>query len=62
MFPGSEDLDDAIRSARLNATWQARPKIKVVAGYAYQARSGSPVLGTGRFDSNSVQVSANVLF
>jgi len=61
-FPGSDNLTDAIRSANLRASWQVRPKIQVVAGYAYQARSGSPVLGTGRFEANTVQVSANVLF
>lgn len=62
VFPGSGELNDAIRSANLRATWQARPKIQVVAGYAYQARSGSPVLGTDRFRANTLQVSANVLF
>lgn len=61
-FAGSGDLRDAVRSAKLRATWQARRKLQVVAGYAWQARTGSPVLGTGRFDASTVQVGANVLF
>lgn len=61
-FTGSDELSDAIRSASLRALWQVRPKLQVVANYAYQARSGSRVLGTGKFDANTVQVSANVLF
>lgn len=61
-FLGSDDLTDAIRSANVRAVWQVRPKVQVVAGYAHQARTGSPVLGTGRFDANVAQVSANVLF
>lgn len=61
-FAGSNDLNDAIRSANLRATWQVKRKVQVVAGYSHQSRSGSPVLGTGKFDANVVQVSANVLF
>ncbi|WP_229429188.1 XrtB/PEP-CTERM-associated polysaccharide biosynthesis outer membrane protein EpsL [Massilia sp. ST3] len=61
-FLGSNDLSDAIRSANLRATWQVKRKIQVQAGYSHQARSGSAVLGTSRFDANVVQVSANVLF
>lgn len=62
VFAGSDTLTDAIRSASVRALWQVRPKVQVLASYAYQARSGSPVLGTGKFDANTVQVSANVLF
>lgn len=62
VFAGSDDLTDSIRSASLRALWQVRPKVQVSASYAYQARTGSPVLGTGKFDSNMVLVSANVLF
>lgn len=62
VFAGSNDLTDAIRTASLRAQWQVRPKVQVIAGYAYQARTGSPVLGTGKFDANMVQLSANVLF
>ena len=61
-FPGSEDLNDTIRSANLRATWQVKRKIQLQAGYPHQARSGSRVLGTSRFDANVVQVAANVLF
>ena len=61
-FPGSEDLNDTIRSANLRATWQVKRKIQLQAGYSHQARSGSRVLGTSRFDANVVQVAANVLF
>lgn len=61
-FLGSNDLTDAIRSANVRAVWQAQRKVQVIAGYAHQARTGSPVLGTGKFDANVVQVSANVLF
>lgn len=62
VFAGSNDLTDAIRTASLRALWQVRSKVQVIAGYAYQARTGSPVLGTGKFDANMVQLSANVLF
>jgi len=61
-FPGSSDLTDAIRSANVRAVWQAQRKVQVIAGYAHQARSGSEVLGTGKFDANVMQVSANILF
>jgi exopolysaccharide biosynthesis operon protein EpsL len=61
-FEGSDDLTDSIRSANLRATWQVKRKIQVAAGYSHQSRSGSPRLGTGKFDANVVQVSANVLF
>lgn len=61
-FPGSNDLTDAIRSANVRAVWQVRRKVQVIGGYAYQARTGSPVLGTGKFDANVAQLSANVLF
>jgi exopolysaccharide biosynthesis operon protein EpsL len=62
VFDGSEDLTDSIRSANVRATWQLRRQVQLVAGYAYQSRSGSPVLGTGKFDANMVQLSANVRF
>jgi hypothetical protein len=61
-FAGAEALRDAIRSANVRAVWQVRPKVQVVAAYVHQARSGSALLGTGKFDANVVQVSANVLF
>jgi len=59
---GRDALRDAIRSASVRAVWQVRPKVQVVAAYVHQARSGSALLGTGRFDANLVQVSANALF
>ena len=62
VFAGSDDLGDAVRSASLRATWQVRPTLQVSASYAYQARTGSPVLGTGKFGSNMVMASANLLF
>ncbi|WP_026354293.1 XrtB/PEP-CTERM-associated polysaccharide biosynthesis outer membrane protein EpsL [Massilia niastensis] len=61
-FLGSSDLSDSIRTASLRATWQVKRKIQVAAGYSHQSRSGSEVLGIGKFDANMVQVSANVLF
>lgn len=61
-FAGSDDLNDSIRSANLRATWQVKRKIQVAAGVSHQSRSGSPALGTGKFDANVVQVSANLLF
>jgi hypothetical protein len=36
--------------------------VQVSAGLAHQARSGSVVLGTGSFKSNSVTLSANAQF
>ncbi len=59
---GAQALRDAIRSANVRAVWQVKPKVQVVAAYVHQARSGSALLGTGKFDANVVQVSANVLF
>lgn len=59
---GSSGLDDSIRTASLRALWQVRSKVQLIAGYAYQARSGSPALGTGEFDANMVQLSARLLF
>jgi exopolysaccharide biosynthesis operon protein EpsL len=61
-FAGSDDLQDSIRTATLRATWQARPAIQVQAGVAHQQRSGSVVLGTGSFKSNSVTLTANAQF
>lgn len=60
-FSGADALRDAIRSASVRAVWQARPGVKVAAAYVHQARTASG-LGTGKFDANVVQFSANVLF
>jgi len=61
-FPGSGELRDSIRTGSLRATWLPRPAIQVSAGLAHQARSGSVILGTGSFKSNSVTLSANAQF
>lgn len=56
------DLRDSLRTAGLRATWAPRPTLQVTAGVAHQARSGSPVLGTGSFKSNSVTLTASAQF
>jgi hypothetical protein len=61
-FIGSDDLRDSVRTTTLRATWEPRPTIQVQAGLAHQARSGSPVLGTGSFKSNSMTLAANAQF
>jgi exopolysaccharide biosynthesis operon protein EpsL len=61
-FAGSDDLRDSVRTAALRATWRPRPLIQVQAGVAHQERSGSVVLGTGSFKSNSVTLTANAQF
>jgi exopolysaccharide biosynthesis operon protein EpsL len=61
-FAGSGDLRDSVRTAALRATWRPRPLIQVQAGVAHQERSGSVVLGTGSFKSNSVTLTANAQF
>jgi outer membrane receptor protein involved in Fe transport len=61
-FANAGDIRDSIRTQSLSATWTPRPTIQVSAGLAHQARSGSPVLGTGSFKSNSVSLSANAQF
>jgi len=55
-------LRDSIRTASVRATWSPRPTVHVTAGLARQTRSGSVVLGTGSFKSNSMTLSANVQF
>jgi exopolysaccharide biosynthesis operon protein EpsL len=59
---GLGDLRDSIRTGSLSATWSPRPTVHVSAGFAHQARSGSVVLGTGSFSSNSVTLSASAQF
>jgi hypothetical protein len=61
-FAGSGDLRDSVRTAALRATWKPRPLVQVQAGVAHQQRSGSVVLGTGSFKSNSVTLTANAQF
>ena len=48
--------------AYLRATWHPRPLLQVQGGVAHQSRSGSVVLGTGSFKSNSVTLTANAQF
>jgi exopolysaccharide biosynthesis operon protein EpsL len=55
-------LDDSVRSASVRATWALRNAVQLSAALAHQARSGSVVLGTGRFTSNSIQVNVNAQF
>lgn len=61
-FAGSDDLRDSVRTAALRATWHPRPMLQVQGGVAHQERSGSVVLGTGSFKSNSVTLTANAQF
>jgi len=61
-FSGSDSLRDSVRTATLRATWRPRPTIQVQGGVAHQERSGSVVLGTGSFKSNSVTLTANAQF
>jgi exopolysaccharide biosynthesis operon protein EpsL len=56
------DLQDSIRTARLQAIWSPRPTVQVAAGFAHQERSGSVTLGTASFTSNSMTLSANAQF
>jgi exopolysaccharide biosynthesis operon protein EpsL len=56
------DLRDSIRTGSLRATWTPRPLLQVSVGAARQSRSGSQLIGTGSFKSNSVTLSANAQF
>jgi exopolysaccharide biosynthesis operon protein EpsL len=56
------DIRDSIRTGSLSATWAPRPTVQVTAGLAHQSRSGSVVLGTGSFTSNSLTLSASAQF
>jgi exopolysaccharide biosynthesis operon protein EpsL len=61
-FAGADNLRDAIRTLSMRATWEPRPTVQLQAGLAHQERSGSVVLGTGSFTSNSVTLNANAQF
>jgi exopolysaccharide biosynthesis operon protein EpsL len=61
-FAGDNDLRDSIRTISMRASWLPRPTVQVQAGYAHQQLSGSPILGTGSFTSNSVTLNANAQF
>jgi exopolysaccharide biosynthesis operon protein EpsL len=56
------DLRDSIRTASLRAAWAPRPTVQLTAALVHQARSGSVVLGTGSFTSNSITLSASAQF
>jgi exopolysaccharide biosynthesis operon protein EpsL len=61
-FPGAGDLTDSLRTANLRATWSPRRNVQLTAEYAHQARTGSAVLGQGRFRSNSVAFNVSAHF
>jgi exopolysaccharide biosynthesis operon protein EpsL len=61
-FPGSGELKDSVRSASLRAVYSPRQTVQLAAGLVHQSRSGSPVLGTGSFSSNSISFSASAQF
>lgn len=56
------DLRDAIREANMRATWSPRPALQLSGALAHQARSGSALLGTGRFRSTSIVLNATAQF
>lgn len=58
--PGS--LNDSLRTASLKASWAVRQKITLSAAYIHQARTGSPVLGIGKFESNTFAINASGQF
>ena len=58
----SDSLRDSLRTASLRATWSPRPTVQVASGVVRQVRSGSRIVGTGSFSSNSVTLSASAQF
>jgi exopolysaccharide biosynthesis operon protein EpsL len=61
-FAGIGDLRDSIRTISMRVSWLPRPTVQVQLGLAHQQLSGSPILGTGSFTSNSVTLNANAQF
>jgi exopolysaccharide biosynthesis operon protein EpsL len=59
---GEGGLHDAIREANMRATWSPRPALQLSGALAHQARSGSALLGTGRFSSTSIVLNATAQF
>lgn len=55
-------FNDSIRNANLGATWAPLRTVKLSLAFARQSRTGSPVLGTGQFRSNSIVFNANAQF
>jgi exopolysaccharide biosynthesis operon protein EpsL len=58
----SGDLNDTLRSASLKANWEVKRKLTLSAAWIHQSRTGSPVLGIGAFDANTVALNASVQF
>jgi exopolysaccharide biosynthesis operon protein EpsL len=56
------DLDDAVRSATVRATWSPLRALRLSAALAHQARSGSEFIGTGKFSATSVVLNAIAQF
>ena len=61
-LPVPGGLDDSLRTASLKATWAPRQSISLSAAYFYQARSGSQLLGIGKFKSNGFAINASGQF
>ena len=61
-FDASGGLDDALRSASLKASWAVRRKLALSAALLRQSRSGSPVLGIGKFKASTVAINASAQF
>ena len=61
-LPAASGMDDALRTASLKATWAPRQAVSLSAGWFYQARSGSRLLGIGKFESHSFAVNASGQF
>lgn len=57
-----QDLDDSLKSATVAATWSPLRTVAITASAARQERSGSPFLGLGRFEANTVTLAANLQF
>ncbi|HBF50454.1 MAG TPA: exopolysaccharide biosynthesis protein EpsL [Massilia sp.] len=61
-LPVPGGLDDSLRTASLKATWTPRQTIALSAAYFHQARSGSQLLGIGKFKSNAFAINASGQF
>lgn len=62
VLPVPGGLDDSLRTASLKATWAPRQRISLSAAYFHQARSGSQLLGIGKFKSNGFAINASGQF
>ncbi|MDN4059341.1 exopolysaccharide biosynthesis protein EpsL [Massilia sp. YIM B02769] len=61
-LPVPGGLEDSLRTASLKATWAPRQSISLSAAYFHQARSGSQLLGIGKFKSNGFAINASGQF